>query len=312
MQSAGLTHTLPLLGDWVLGFNIAGRPPIAPSDLPNTNYYAVTPDYFRAMGIPLLRGRLFTERDDAKAPRVAIINQSLAKQFFPNEDPIGKQINITNGPDTWRQIVGIVGDIKQYGVDKETTSQTYEPFAQKPFDTLNVVLRTSGSPIALVSALRPAVYAVDKEQPVGDIRPLSEIVAETIAKQRFAMTLLAVFSFVALVIASVGIYGVMSYSVAQRRGEIGIRMALGAQSRDVLQLILSRGGKLVGLGLLLGLGATLLASRAMGSILFQTSAYDPFTLAAITLLLAVVALLACLLPAQRATKVNPIEALRAD
>ena len=312
VQSAGLTHTLPLLGDWVLGFNIAGRPPIAPSDLPNTNYYAVTPDYFRAMGIPLLRGRLFTERDDAKAPRVAIINQSLAKQFFPNEDPIGKQINITNGPDTWRQIVGIVGDIKQYGVDKETTSQTYEPFAQKPFDTLNVVLRTSGSPIALVSALRPAVYAVDKEQPVGDIRPLSEIVAETIAKQRFAMTLLAVFSFVALVIASVGIYGVMSYSVAQRRGEIGIRMALGAQSRDVLQLILSRGGKLVGLGLLLGLGATLLASRAMGSILFQTSAYDPFTLAAITLLLAVVALLACLLPAQRATKVNPIEALRAD
>ncbi len=208
--------------------------------------------------------------------------------------------------------VGIVGDIKQYGVDKDTTSQTYEPFAQKPFNSLNVVLRTTGSPTALIGALRPAVYAVDKDQPIGTIRPLEEILAETIAKQRFAMTLLVVFSLVALVIASVGIYGVMSYSVVQRRGEIGIRMALGAQSRDVLRLILSRGGKLVGLGLLIGLCATLIASREMGSILFQTSAHDPFTLGAITLLLAAVALVACLLPAQRATKVNPLEALRAE
>jgi putative ABC transport system permease protein len=153
---------------------------------------------------------------------------------------------------------------------------------------------------------------VDKDQPIGKIEPLEEIVADSISQQRFAMTLLSVFSLVALVIAAVGIYGVMAYNVAQRRGEIGIRMALGAQSRDVLQLILSRGGKLVGLGLLIGLCATLLAARAMGSILFQTSGHDPVTLGAITLLLAAVALVACLLPAQRATKVNPIEALRAE
>ena len=312
VQKVGLTHTLPLIGDWVLGFNIAGRPPIAPSDLPNTNYYSVTPDYFGAMGIPLIRGRLFTAQDNAKSPRVAIINETLAKQFFPNEDPLGKQINVTNGPDTWRQIVGIVGDVKQYGVDKETTSQTYEPFAQKPFRSLNIVLRTTGSPAAVIGALRPAVYSVDKDQPVGAIRPLEEIVGETIAKQRFAMMLLTVFSLVALLIASVGIYGVMSYSVAQRRSEIGIRMALGAQTHDVLQLILSSGGKLVGLGLLLGLGVTFAAARAMGSMLFQTSAYDQFTLGAITLLLAGVALIACLLPAQRATRVNPIEALRTE
>ncbi len=312
VQEVGLTHTMPLIGDWVLGFNIAGRPPIAPSDLPNTNYYAVTPGYFHAMGIVLKRGRLFNDRDNAKAPRVAIINEALAKQFFPNEDPIGKQINVTNGPDTFRQIVGIVGDIKQYGVDKDTTSQTYEPFAQHPFNTLNVVLRTTGSPAALTGALRPVVYSVDKDQPIGKIQPLEEIVAETIAKQRFAMTLVAAFSLVALVIASVGIYGVMSYSVVQRRSEIGIRMALGAQSRDVLRLILGGGGKLVGLGLLLGLIATLIASRAMGSILYQTSAFDPLTLGAITLLLAGVALVACLLPAQRATRVNPIEALRSE
>jgi putative ABC transport system permease protein len=312
VQAAGLTHSMPLVSDYVLGFNIEGRPAIAPSDLPNTNYYAVTPEYFRAMGIRLVRGRVFTARDDAKAPRVAIINETMARQHFPNEDPIGKRINITNGPDTWREIIGIVGDIKQYGVDKATSNQSYEPFAQVPFSSLNVVIRTSGPPAALLGAIRPTVYAVDKDQPIGTIRPLEEIMADSIARQRFAMTLLTVFSLVALVIAAVGIYGVMAYSVVQRTGEFGIRMALGAQQRDVLRLVLAQGGKLVGLGLLIGLAATLAASRAMGSMLFNTSAQDPLTLGAITLLLGAVALVACLLPANRATKVNPIEALRAE
>ncbi len=312
VEAAGLTHTLPLLGDWVLGFNIAGRPPLTPSDLPSTNYYSVTPDYFRAMGIPLLRGRLFNERDNAQAPRVAIINQTMAQQFFPNEDPLGKQINITNGPDTWRQIVGIVGDIKQYGVDQEAAVQTYEPFAQKPFGTLNVVLRSAGSSAALAGMLRPAVYAVDKDQPIGEIRPLHGIVAETIAKQRFAMTLLALFSFVALVLAAVGIYGVIAYNVVQRRGEIGIRMALGAQRRDVLRLVLSSAGKLIALGLVVGFVATFATSRVMGSMLFQTEAHDPLTFSLTILLLAAVALAACLLPARRAIRVSPIEALRTE
>lgn len=312
VQAVGLTHSMPLVGDYVLGFNIEGRPAIAPSDLPNTNYYAVTPDYFRAMGIRLVRGRVFTAQDDAKAPRVALINETLARQHFPNEDPIGKRINITNGPDAWREIVGIVGDIKQYGVDKTTTNQSYEPFAQVPFSSLNVVIRSSGSPAALLGAIRPAVYAVDKDQPIGTIRPLEEIMAESIARQRFAMTLLTVFSLVALVIAAVGIYGVMAYSVVQRTGEFGIRMALGAQQRDVLRLVLAQGGKLIGLGLIIGLAATLAASRAMGSMLFNTSAQDPLTLGTITVLLGAVALIACLLPANRATKVNPIEALRAE
>jgi putative ABC transport system permease protein len=312
VQAAGLTHSMPLVGDYVLGFNIEGRPAIAPSDLPNTNYYAVTPEYFRAMGIRLVRGRVFTAQDDAKAPRVAIINETLARQHFPNEDPIGKRINITNGPDAWREIIGIVGDIKQYGVDKPTSNQSYEPFAQVPFSSLNVVIRTSGPSTALLGAIRPTVYAVDKDQPIGTIRPLEEIMADSIARQRFAMTLLTVFSLVALVIAAVGIYGVMAYSVVQRTGEFGIRMALGAQQRDVLRLVLVQGGKLVGLGLVIGLAATLAASRAMGSMLFNTSAQDPLTLAAITLLLGAVALVACLLPASRATKVNPIEALRAE
>ena len=312
VQAVGITHSMPLAGDYVLSFNIEGRPHIDPADLPSTNYYAVTPDYFRAMGIRLIRGRVFTPQDDAKAPRVAIINETMARQFFPNEDPIGKRINITNGPDTWREIVGIVADIKQYGLDKATTAQSYEPFAQVPFTSLNVVIRTNGSSAALLGALRPAVYAVDKDQPIGAIRPLEEIVVDSIARQRFAMTLLTIFSAIALIIAAVGIYGVMAYNVVQRTGEFGIRMALGAQQGDVLRLVLTQGGKLIGLGLAIGLLATLGASRAMGSMLFNTSAYDPLTLMCITLLLGAVALIACFFPANRATKVNPIEALRTE
>src|SRR5262249_4059726 len=276
---------------------------VPPSDLPNTNYYSVTPDYFRAMGIRLIRGRVFTVHDDSRAPRVAIINETLARQFFPNEDPIGKRILVTNGPDVWRQIVGIVADIKQYGADRETTSQVYDPFAQCPFQSLNVVLRTADPPVALASLLRPAVYAVDKDQPIGTIQPLEEILGATVAKQRFAMLLLIVFSVVALVIAAVGIYGVMAYSVVQRMGEFGIRMALGAQRGDVLRLVLSHAGKLVGAGLLIGLGVTLVTSRVMDSMLFQTNAHDPLTFSLTTLLLAAVALAACLLPARRATRV---------
>jgi putative ABC transport system permease protein len=312
VTAVGMTHAMPIVGDWVLGFTLNGRPPIAPSDLPNTNYYSVTPGYFPAMGIRLVRGRLFNERDDAKAPRVALINETLARQHFPHEDPIGKQINVTNGPDTWREIVGIVSDVKQYGVDRPTTNQTYEPYAQQPYGNPNFVIRTAGPPAAILSSLRPAIYAVDKDQPVASIRPLEAIMADNIARQRFAMTLLTVFAVVALIIAAVGIYGVMAYTVTQRTGEIGIRLALGAQPRDVLQLILTHGGKLVGAGQLHGLVLALAGGRIVQSILFSTNARDPLTFAAITTLLALVALVACLLPARRATKVDPMVALRAE
>ena len=316
VQAAGAAQVLPLIGDYSLTFEIEGRPELPESDWPSTTYYAITPDYFRAMGIRLMRGRVFTAQDDARAPRVAIINETLAGQFFPNEDPIGKRINIPNGEPgsskIWREIVGIVADVKQHGVDMETTSQSYEPFAQSPFTDVNVVLRTSGPPAAMLSALRPAVYAVDKDQPIGSVRPLEEIMAEKISQQRFAMFLLGVFSAVALVIAAVGIYGVMAYSVVQRTGEIGIRMALGAQTRDVLRLVLSQAGRLVGLGLVVGLLTTFVTSRAIGSILFRTSAHDPLTLIGITLILGAVALAACFLPARRATKVDPIVALRTE
>src|SRR5256714_7431377 len=194
VQAVGVTHSMPLVGDYVLGFNIEGRPHLDPADLPSTNYYSVTPDYFRAMGIRLIRGRVFTPQDDAKAPRVAIINETMARQFFPNEDPIGKRINITNGPDAWREIVGIVGDIKQYGVDKATSAQSYEPFAQVPFTSLNVVIRTKGSPAVLLGAFRAGGFPVAQHTPVWVFHALVLILADSIARQRFAMLLLTVFS----------------------------------------------------------------------------------------------------------------------
>ena len=311
VQTVGLTHALPLVNDWVMGFTIDGRAPVTPDDEPHTNYYAVSPGYFHAMGIRLVRGRLFTAHDDAKAPHVALINETLARQFFPHEDPIGKRINIAYGPDTWREIVGVVSDVTN-GVDRATNNQSYEPFAQRTFPGMTFVIRTAGPVPALNGALRPAVYAVDKDQPVGSIRALEDILSDSMARQRFATLLLGVFSIVALVIAAIGIYGVMTYNVSQRTSEIGIRLALGAQPRDVLNLVLSQGGKLIGLGLFLGLAAALASGRLLESLLFQTSPHDPLTLAAITLVLALVATLACLLPALRATKIDPIIALRAE
>lgn len=313
VQSVGASQVVPFTGgDYILGFTVAGRPRIDPADEPSTNYYAVTPDYFKAMGIPLRRGRFFTAHDVAGTTRVAIINETMAKKFFPNEDPIGKRINVTNGPETFREIVGIVGDVKHNGLDRETPLQTYEPFAQRPHDFLTLVVRTSGPVPGLPAAIRTAIYSVDKDQPVASVEPLTRLVADSMARRRFAMFLFAVFSGVALLLASIGIYGVMAYSVTQRRGEIGIRMALGAQPADVLRLVFAQGGKLVALGLAAGLLGALLLTRFLGSMLYGISVRDPLTFAAIALLLAVIAAVACLLPARRATKVDPLVALRSE
>ncbi|HUG10388.1 MAG TPA: ABC transporter permease [Opitutaceae bacterium] len=309
---AGITHTLPLVGDWVLTFVIEGRPEIAPSDLPSTNYYAVSPGYFRAMGIRIVRGRGFSVQDTAEAPRVALINETFARMHFPGEDPIGKRIYIQNGPESFREIVGIVSDVKQYGIDSDTTAQAYDPFAQNPFGGLTAVIRTSGDPAALQKSIRAQVFAVDPAQPVSSIRLLTDILAGSISRQRFAMLLITVFSLVALVISAVGIYGVVAYSVSQRTGEIGIRMALGATGRDVLSMVLRQNLIIIAAGLVLGLLAAISASRVMQSLLYRVSASDPLTLGAIAALLGVIGFFACLIPARRATKVDPMTALRAE
>jgi putative ABC transport system permease protein len=308
--AVGATQSLPIHDDYVLGFNIQGRAPDAPGEEPSTNYYAVSPGYFKAMGIPLLRGRLFTEQDTKDTPRVAVINETMAKKFFPNEDPIGKGINVTNGPERFREIVGIVGDVKQYGLDQPTTAQTYEPYLQTPFQGMTLVVRTEGNPAALTAGVRSQVLSIDKDQPVSRVRTLEQVIAESVAKQRFAMLLLGIFAMVALVLAGVGLYGVMSYAVTQRTHEIGIRMALGAQQRDVLKLVVGQGMILALVGVLIGLLASLALTRVMTTLLFGVSATDPLTFLAIPALLAAVALLASFMPARRAMKVDPMVALR--
>jgi putative ABC transport system permease protein len=264
------------------------------------------------MGMQLIRGRDFSEQDRAESPKVAIISQSLADQFFPGQNPIGKRINMTNGPQTWREIVGVVNDVHNRSIDDEMKPQSYDPLAQRPFTTLGFVLRTASDPATLSAALRREVYAVDPEQPVGRIDTLESLVAASMARQRFAFTLFTVFSGLALLLAAIGIYGVMAYAVSQRTGEFGVRLALGATPGDILSLVLREGGKLAALGIVVGLLGSLAAGRLLESMLFQTSSRDPLVFAAIALLLGVVAQIACLLPAFRATRVDPQVALRAQ
>jgi putative ABC transport system permease protein len=263
------------------------------------------------MGIPLLRGRSFTEQDNRTAPPVVLINETMAKQYFPDEDPIGKRINVTNGPERFREIVGIVGDVKQYGLTQPSPLQTYEPYRQNSFSGVTLVVRTVGDPTTLTSTVRDQVHQLDKDQPLGTTRTLGQLVAGSVAQERFIMLLLGVFAAVALVLAAVGLYGVVSYSVTQRTQEIGIRMALGAARRDVLRLVVGHGMLLTIIGVAIGLGGALAVSTLlMSKLLFAVTAVDPLTFVAIPVVLAAVALGACLVPARRAMKVDPMVVLR--
>jgi len=308
--SVGATQSMPIQSDYLLGFNIQGRPLAAPGEDKSTNYYAVTPDYFKAMGVPLVRGRVFTDQDRKDTTRVAIVNEEMARRYFPDEDPIGKGINVTNGPEKFREIVGVVGDVKQYGLSQPSPLQTYEPYSQNPFSAMTLVVRTESNPTALTSAIRSQVLAIDKDQPIARTRSLEQLVHESVARQRFAMLLLGTFGAVALILAAVGLYGVMSYSVTQRTHELGIRMALGARTGDVLRLVVSQGMTLALVGVGIGLAGAFGLTRLMASLLFATGATDPLTFAGIAVLLTGVALGACLVPARRAIKVDPMIALR--
>jgi putative ABC transport system permease protein len=312
VTAVGATNVMPMSGaDYVLGLEIEGRP-VPESDLPTINFYSVSPGYFEATRIPLQRGRAFTEQDREGNNQVAIISQSLADKLFPGEEPLGKRVHPTQGPRNFREIVGVVADVKQYGVERETAPQCYVPLAQFPFGGVSFIVRTSIDPLTLGPTLRQEVYAVDPEQPVARLDPLANLLKVAMARQRFAATLFTVFSALALVLAAVGIYGVMAYAVSQRTNEFGIRIALGAQRSDILTLVLAHGGRLTVIGLLVGLLAALAAGKLMQSLLYQTPARDPLVFAAIALLLGSVAVLACLLPARRATKVDPMVALRAE
>jgi putative ABC transport system permease protein len=287
--------------------SVEGRPGLEP----DTAYYAVSAGYFQAMGIPVLRGRAFEAGDRAGAKRVTIINQALARRYFSGQDPVGKRIKVTMDEDVWREIVGVVGDIKHGGLDREVQPQTYEPITQVPFSGVTFVVRAQ-APAALAPEIAAAVAAVDRDQPIASLRPLSDWVAVSTARQRFAMLLFAVFSAVAMVLAAVGIYGVMGYAVARRTREIGIRMALGSTAGAVVRLFLRQGGTLVVIGIAAGVVGALLVTRFLGGMLYATSPHDPGTFAAVALLLALAAGVASVVPARRATRVDPMVALRQE
>jgi putative ABC transport system permease protein len=294
------------------GFAIEGRPPVDPADRPVASYYSVSPDYFRAMGVPLLRGRAFHDGDGPNAPRVAVISAALARKFFPDQDPLGQRLTLSMGPPGARTIVGVVGDVKPRSLNDGASLAVYEPFDQMPDNDIVFVVRTAGPIAALPDVLRTSLARVDPDQPFNEILPLTRLVADSLARQRFALTLFAVFSAVALLLAATGVYGVMAHAVAERRAEIGIRMALGAQAGDVLRLVLGQGGRLIGGGLLAGLAGALALTRFLETLLFGIGARDPLTLVAIAALLAAVATVACLLPARRASRVDPMAALRVE
>ena len=282
----------------------------------DTVYFSVSPNYFKAMGIAVLRGRLFTELDTKGAPRVAIINSTLAEIFFPDQDPIGKRIHVNvgaaNESEVYREIVGVVGDVK-HSLDQEANwPQTYEPCAQQPFPFMTLVVRTDGDPSGLNEAIREEVVKLDREQPIFSTTTLDQLVSTSTERQRFSVLIFGVFAAVAMLLASVGLYSVMSYAVTQRTHEIGIRMALGAQSEDVLGLILRQGIKLTLGGVAIGLLASWVVTRLLTTLLYGVSATDPLTIAGVSLLLISVALFACYLPARRATKMDPMIALRQD
>jgi putative ABC transport system permease protein len=311
VTDVGATQSLPVQGDYLVGFKIQGRPAAAPGEDKSTNYYAVTPGYFKSMGIPLIRGRLFTEQDNGNGRKVAIINETMAKTYFADEDPIGRSIYLSQGPaDSFREIVGIVGDVKQYGLSEPSTLQTYEPYLQMPFSGMTIVVRTQVRPESLSDAIRREVLAVDKEQPISRIRTLEQIISSSVQQQRFLMFLLSIFAGVAMILAAVGLYGVMSYTVTQRTHEIGIRIALGASNGNVLRLVVGHGMILALTGVAIGLAGSFAVTRLMSTLLFGISTTDAITFGAIPLLLAGVALVSCLAPAYRAIRVDPMVALR--
>jgi putative ABC transport system permease protein len=318
-QAVGLVNSLPLSDTGVSlqgGLTVEGGP-AEPSDV-MASKLAVGGDYFRALGVPLLKGRVFDDRDTADSPAVVIISDSLARSLWPNQDALGKRIDIGLGGQMWREVVGVVGDVRQRELGAPPAKALYQPYQQvserlKWFVSESTfVIRTSVEPQSFVAGLRSELQTVDRELPLHDVATMEHVVAKSVADPRFYTLLLGSFSALALILAAAGIYSVISYSVTQRTHEIGIRLALGAQSGAILRLVVGQGMALTLAGLAIGLGGAFALTRVLSDFLYQVSVTDPATFALLSLSLVAVALLACWIPARRATKVDPLVALRRD
>jgi len=267
-------------------------------------------DYFRTMSIPLLQGRDFTPRDDADAPSYVIVNETFVRRFLPDENPLGRHLSLGWGGDKSKEIVGVVRDVKHESLSAERQPEMYVPQVQFPINAMTVIVRTEGDPLGLVAAARHEVRMLDRDLPLNDIRTLDEYIHSSVTPQRFITLLLTIFAAIALTLTAVGLYGVMAYSVTQRTHEIGIRMALGAQTGDVLKMVVKQGMLLTLVGIGIGLIGAVVLTRVIASLLYGVSATDPVTFVGVAALLTVVALFACYIPARRATKVDPMIALR--
>jgi putative ABC transport system permease protein len=312
VTAAGMTSVLPLTGNNVgWGLLIEGRPVSGPADVPVLSVRMVNTRYFQAMQIPLLQGRLLTETDARESPRVLLVNQTMARRYWPNQDPIGKRVG-TGKKEDWMSVVGVVGDVHHMSLSQEPDAEIFLPFAQSPQLTMMLTIRTASDPLRLASALRRAVRELDPEQPLAHLATMEQYHAGSYASKRFSTLLLGVFAAAALVLATTGIYGVMSFSVTRRAHEIGIRMALGARRADVLRMVVGQGTVLALIGMALGLTAAFALTRLIGSLLYGVRATDPLAFLAVSLILVADAALASYLPARRASKVDPVVALRSE
>jgi putative ABC transport system permease protein len=309
VEGLAFSNDLPLEGDdTTTGLsNVEGRAPFPRGQQPLTGLHAVNPGYFRSMGIPQLRGREFSASDNANSTPVAIINQKLAETLWPGQDPLGKHFKLMGEKPS--EVVGVVGNVLHNGLGESISLESYLPFPQNPWSYVGLAVRTHGDPGTVYGAVRSLVAQIDPELPVHDMRPMEQVVAETMASRRLTLWLVGAFAALALILASVGIYGVMSYAVTERVHEIGVRMALGAQRGDVLRLVVGHGMRHAAIGLLLGSVAAFFAARAMTTLLFGIRPSDPLTFIGIAFVLALAALAACYIPARRATSVDPMVAL---
>jgi putative ABC transport system permease protein len=315
---AALTLSLPIEGsNWGSVFTVRDKPAPPRAELPSSAFVPVSAGYFEAMGIQLRAGRPFDARDSATAGHVTIVNDTFARRMWPGEDPIGKQVKQgwpeDSGPrNPWREVVGVVNDVKLDGVDQDTPMQAFLPLTQSPSRSVAIVVRTAGDPDALARPVEAAVQALEKELPLTRVLPMTRLMRDAVARQRLSTVILAVFAIVAIVLAAVGLYGVVAHSVTERTREIGVRMALGAEQSQVLQLFVVHGLGTALVGTIAGLGGALMLSRWLEGMLFGVEPTDPVTFAAVALLLLIIAAAACYLPARRASRVDPLVALRCE